>query len=251
MTIKSTPPISMTDIPAEFGGSVSLGLFAYYRGGQYVPSSVTKVPASGPVSLFDYLDTRKSVPGTMNYDEAGTFTFTVPAYITMTVEIAGAGGGGASSVWDGGSFVGGGGIGAAGGDTSFLGLKAAGGGGGGAAAGARHPWQVYPGAKGATGGAAGGEADTPGGGSIGGIGGSLAAIGGGSNGDGGIGGTGGLTRRTYKLGDAGAPTVGQTITLIVGAGGIAHPGIAGPPNTAANGAPGTNGRPGYVHISWT
>ena len=52
MALQTSGPISFNDIKSEFGGSGDIKLSDYYRGGPYVPSSITvsnieRQPASG------------------------------------------------------------------------------------------------------------------------------------------------------------------------------------------------------------
>ena len=54
MTLQSSGPITLADIRAEFGGSAPDLLSEYYRGGAYVPSSQTSIPASGEIKLSDF-----------------------------------------------------------------------------------------------------------------------------------------------------------------------------------------------------
>jgi hypothetical protein len=55
MAISETPPISMSDIVAEFGGPGDL--LSYVRGGAYVPdiSANSSIPTSAPISILDFL----------------------------------------------------------------------------------------------------------------------------------------------------------------------------------------------------
>jgi hypothetical protein len=54
MTIKSSGPLAMTDIQAEFGGTYSLR--DYYFGGSYVKSYTAggSIPSSGPISFKNF-----------------------------------------------------------------------------------------------------------------------------------------------------------------------------------------------------
>lgn len=239
MTIRSTPPISLRDVVAEFGGSITLGLKAYYRGGAYVPASVTQVPASGRISLFDFLGARKSVPGSVEWTDPGKYEFVVPAYSTMTVEVEGAGGGAGSSIWEnyGAPIAASGQNGFAGSESRFSSLVGAGGGGGGGGIGTG-PRTATPGVAGTPGTAAGGTTNTPGGGRLGGVGKPyLTGLGAGGNG-----GNGGKAMRTFTVGEPGAPVVGEQLFATVG---------VGAPAGAFPGTQGTNGANGRVKISWT
>lgn len=239
MTIQSTPPISLQDIVNEFGGAISEGLFAFYRGGKYVPASVTQVPASGAISLYDFLGTRKSAPGSVEWTMPGQYEFIVPAYTTMTVEVAGAGGGAGSSIHEnyGAPIAASGNNGFAGSESRFLTLVGAGGGGGGGGVGTG-PYSAVPGSPGAPGVASGGTTNTPGGGSLGGAGTPYIT----GLGPGGNGGNGGLTERTYTIGETGSPVPGEKTIATVG---------VGAPAGAFPGNQGTNGANGRVKVSWT
>lgn len=196
-----------------------------------------------------------------SYTSAGSHTFTVPAYTTLTVEVWGAGGGGAGELSKDG---------ANGGKSSF-GSVVGQGGKGGNAPGVGHTPTGFGGAGGT---ASGGTTNTSGGdgkngsnssggkggsspnGGAGGSGGSGSkgsagkAPGGGGGGGGGAaysrggggGGGGGYSKRTYTSGQL-AP--GATITVVVGAGG------AGGKEPSCNACSGGNGAKGEVDISWT
>lgn len=64
MAIPSTGPITMKDIENEYGGSGSISLSEYYRGGQYVPNhtGTSKIPTSGAISMGDFRGTQKANP---------------------------------------------------------------------------------------------------------------------------------------------------------------------------------------------
>jgi hypothetical protein len=53
MALPATPPISMAQVRAEFGGTTSTPLSAYVRGGAYVPNTPANsgVPTSTPIRL--------------------------------------------------------------------------------------------------------------------------------------------------------------------------------------------------------
>ena len=54
MAIQSSGTISMTDIVAEFGGSVPHSLSEYYRNGGSVPANNTNVPTSGTIYFSNF-----------------------------------------------------------------------------------------------------------------------------------------------------------------------------------------------------
>ncbi len=62
MTLPSSGPLTLSDIQTEFGGSNPISLSEYYRGGGYVPSSVSAVPASGTISIGNFYGTSNYVP---------------------------------------------------------------------------------------------------------------------------------------------------------------------------------------------
>lgn len=53
MALPASPPISMAQVRAEFGGTTSTPLSAYVRGGAYVPASAANsgVPTAPPIRL--------------------------------------------------------------------------------------------------------------------------------------------------------------------------------------------------------
>lgn len=77
MAIKTSGPLSINDIVAEFGGDPSHSLNEYYRGGGLVPESPvnSSIPTSGEISIEDFYGATNVVP--------------------VTYEIIGGGGGGA------------------------------------------------------------------------------------------------------------------------------------------------------------
>jgi hypothetical protein len=236
---------------------------------------------TGPVGL-------QVIPGNTSFTSAGTYSFTVPNYNTMTVTAKGAGGGGGSGrlyVWTyatGIVVIYGGGGASAGGNTTFgSSINAYGGLGGfyyttggpgrpGSPTGAGSPMFTELNDAYFNKGGEGGSTITIGGGSSGGA----AGIGGragyyayqiqnwnASDYTGRYGGTGGLVSNVWNNGGAGAPTPGQTVTIVVGAGGAASatgvydlgtssgPGVSG--NYPGTSGVGSAGSSGSVSISWT
>jgi hypothetical protein len=57
MTLQSSPPISISDIKAEFGVSGSYSIRDFYRGAGIVPNTPANanVPTSGAISVLDFL----------------------------------------------------------------------------------------------------------------------------------------------------------------------------------------------------
>lgn len=62
MALQSSGAITLANIQTEFGGSNPISLNEYYRGGGYVPSSVSAVPASGTISIGNFYGTSNYVP---------------------------------------------------------------------------------------------------------------------------------------------------------------------------------------------
>jgi hypothetical protein len=197
-----------------------------------------------PLGTISISDGRgKAVGGTQSYLTAGTYYFTIPAYVNMTVTVNGAGGGGdggnlktlvdAREANDVYSYVFGG-SGSTGGGSSFgatTPMIANGGGGGNATNGT------------ASGGV---TSNTTGGGAARGNGGTGVLSGGGdgtgTSQNGTNGGAGGRCISNYVR-DAGGPTVGAIIAVVVGA--------AGAGGSAAAGSAGTAGGTGSVLITWS
>lgn len=177
-------------------------------------------------------------PGSQTYSSAGTYTFTVPAFNTLTVTVKGAGsgggGGGASCLGGYGCYEVGGSGGNNGGNSSFN-ANVIGGGG-----------------TSSNGTASGGDTNTTGGGSAGGSGGSGngASYGYGtcSASTGANGKPGGMAVKAYTTGQL---TGGGSITVVVGAGGSGGGGGSCSYGYGSiNGNSGSNGTVGNVAISW-
>lgn len=187
----------------------------------------------GPVSI---------IPGSVAYTTPGTYSFQVPYYHSLTVDVRGGGGGGAGNRWTGYYIY----YSAAGNPSAFYAsdatLYAA---GGGSASGSNWSPPVG-GVTGSPGGASGGDSNIAGGGAGGGQG---SVVGDEYMGHlyGGAGGYGGRAVRTWvqsqwwtKL----APR--STITVVVGAGGAASE--CEPTNIKVFNQAGQNGA---VYISWS
>lgn len=228
--------MGVADIDKEFKKGNSLSL--YY-------GVATGVPTTGPLPMSSLYCKSGTTTGSLTYDKAGTYTWTVQPYTTMTFEVSGASGGSGTSCWDGGSFVGTGGGGDGGTNSSIADLIAAGAGaGGGGSTGGRYPSDARPGAKGLPGqgssNIAGGTI-TAGGGQKGGIG--IVFLGTqGANGKGGDGGDGGLVKVTFTPSTKNAPKPGDVLKLIVGKKGLA---ATGP------GSVGADGLDGFIKINWS
>ncbi|WP_423415862.1 hypothetical protein RLW55_05950 [Hyphomicrobium sp. B1] len=191
-------------------------------------------------------------PGSQSYTTAGSFSFTIPCYNTLTVQVWGGGGGGAGAT--SGSRK----AGTTGGASNFDGAlvanggvhaptSASGGAGGTASGGTTNTTgaagTATVGGAGANGGSGGGSSgnnkpgkpgSAPGGGGSGGY---FLAVMGGSTARGGGGGGGGYTTRSYA---SGVYTVGTSVNATVGAGGVGG-------NSTYDGGAGAVGR---VTITW-
>jgi len=119
MTIKSSGPLGISDINAEFGLGNNLGA---YRGHQWVNTSggVGNF-TSGPIDMNQFYNTmNRTPPGSVTFSSPGNYTFTSPiGFQTMTVQIW-AGGGAGGYPYNGGVTAGGGG----GGDYSSWSIPA-------------------------------------------------------------------------------------------------------------------------------
>jgi hypothetical protein len=95
MALQSSGAISLADVAGEFGGSTPHSLSEYYRGGSFVGSFVTAVPASGAISLSDFY-------GTENYitPVAGVTYFSISGGLTLSTLNGAIGTGSAGSATD-------------------------------------------------------------------------------------------------------------------------------------------------------
>ena len=95
MTIKSSGPLSLTDINTEFQLGTSIGVHHGVR--WYLDNGNTGVFSNTTLSFSDFYGKRKNSPvspGSTSYTP-GTYTFTVPYYNTIVIDTwAGGGGGG-------------------------------------------------------------------------------------------------------------------------------------------------------------
>lgn len=98
MTLPTSGPISLTDIQAEFGGSNSLSLNNYYKGGAYVLTTdyAPNVPTSGKISLSDFYGARKTTLTTLTFTVPGDNFIVLPATVVgnLVITMTGGGGGG-------------------------------------------------------------------------------------------------------------------------------------------------------------
>jgi len=82
MTIKvfnpatNGPSLAFDEIQSEFGGTNPIGLDEYYRGAGRVPSHVTDVPTSGPISVRNFYGTNRRVVIPLNIP-AGDYAYDV------------------------------------------------------------------------------------------------------------------------------------------------------------------------------
>jgi hypothetical protein len=196
----------------------------------FLPSFRRILPGAGPTIL----------PGSAGYTSPGTYTFIVPYYNSLTVDVRGAGGGGGGSRYTGYAiYYGGNGNYSyfAAGDATLIGYGGAGGSG--------TNWSPpVGGVNGAHGGAGGGDSNITGGGSPGGQGSVISLSGSLTAGEGGY---GGRAVRTWSRSQWYTKlTPKSAITVVVGAGGgpadCEPVGIARYPSAGQNGA---------VYISWS
>lgn len=92
MTLQSSGAITLAQIAAEFGGSTPHSLSEYYRGGAYVPSSVTQVPASGTIDFADFYGTSAAITAavtssTTNRNVSTIFGSNFTANVAKVLEI--------------------------------------------------------------------------------------------------------------------------------------------------------------------
>jgi hypothetical protein len=71
MVLPSSGALSLNQIQTEFGGSNPIGLNEYYRGGNYVSSTITAIPASGVISIFNFYGTGRTWPCLNLYSYGG------------------------------------------------------------------------------------------------------------------------------------------------------------------------------------
>lgn len=198
------------------------------------------IPGFAPAPKFIGAE-REVNPGSQAWSSPGTYSFTVPAFHTLSVIVKGAGGGGGGG---GASFYGYvyyGGVGGVGGQSSFGPNLIAAGGAGGPVSGTYY--DMSPRSPGANGQGSGGDTNTTGGGANP-----------GSYGYnfslpfyydyGGNGGYGGRADKAYL---PEALAFGSTVQIVVGAGGVAGTQTLSP----WGGSLPTAGQPGSVEISWS
>lgn len=202
-------------------------------------------------------------PGSTSYPTPGSYSFTVPNYNTLVVDVWGAGSGAGGACGSSGvAGSQGGSSGSAGGLSRFASSSpVTGGGATGGSPGSvtvtddgKNPvYTDFPGSAGSAGTASGGDTNTTGGGQAGGSGATVV-------GDqleradgraaGGAGGAGGRATKSWVRGvTSGAPTPGDVITITVGTGGAAGGNYNGGGVYSFSGP--TGGFNGYVAVSWS
>ncbi len=101
MALPESGPISLTDIQDEFGGSGTVSLSEYYKGGAYVLNTdyAPNVPTSGPISLSDFYGSFRTTLTTQTFSTVGDNIFVVPPTVVgnLIVTMTGGGGGGGGS----------------------------------------------------------------------------------------------------------------------------------------------------------
>jgi hypothetical protein len=225
MTLPSTGPIALSNVNVELS----------YTSTQLISLNdvIVRSLFAKPLGTIAMSDGRgKAVGGSQTYATAGTFYFTIPAYLNMNVTVNGSGGGGDGKSY---TFIRGyneagaqyttyyGGSGGAGGASSFGAPTPIIGNGGG-------------GGNNVDGTASGGSINTTGGGAAGG------AAGGGTGSV--KGGEGGKSFISYAR-ESGGPSVGSVIPVVVGVGG------AGGSPASGSYTYGGTGVVGNVIIAWS
>lgn len=113
MTTPATGPISLLDLQNEFGGVAPISFDEYYRGGAFVNSLVSGVPASGTLDLNAYRGKQKIIGGNSGILTSGT-AYTLPITSGTSINVlviggGGGGGGGSGRTFNSGYYTGGGG----------------------------------------------------------------------------------------------------------------------------------------------
>lgn len=243
MALPSSGMIWLSQMRDEFGNWGPPNWLSHYYRGQLVTTNNLNVPTGGAIWFSQLHGAVKATPGSANYVNPGSFTFTVPPYQTLRVRVWGGGGAayggtaGTRSIFNGAGsldIIGNpGGTGTSrGGETSGPIIGGAGGtysvpsggsGGNGAKGGEIYYYNVSARAE------SGSGSIDPGGGSHGAATGNVGIIRG-------LGGGGGYADYTFSPGQI---TVGGQYSLTVGKGGTSPQGSS------------YNANDGRVYITWT
>lgn len=225
MALPSSGMIWMSQIRDEFGNWGPPNYLSHYWRGQLTTGNNLNVPTGGTIYFSQFFGAVRSVAGSRSWTSPGTYSFTIPPYSTMRIDVRGSGGGGGGSTYDVGAA---GSNGTAGGAATVSGTGLRGNGG----SAGQGSYYNKP-AKATNGSASGGNVlNSTGGGADGGIGGTYGATKGGDGGDGG---------RAVSDYGPGALAVGSVLTITVPSGG----------NGGAGQVAGAKGGNGAVYISWT
>jgi hypothetical protein len=92
MALPSSGLIWLSQMRDEFGNWGPPNWLTHYYRGQLTTTNNTNVPTSGAIWFSQLHGAVKPVPGSSNYVNPGTFTFTVPPYTSLRVRVWGAGG---------------------------------------------------------------------------------------------------------------------------------------------------------------
>jgi hypothetical protein len=225
MALPGSGTIWISQLRDEFGNWGPPNYLSHYYRGALTTANNLNVPTGGAIYLSQFYGAQKSVAGSRSFTSPGTYSFTIPVYSTLRIDVRGAGGGGGGSTYDAGYP---GSNGAAGGDATVSGTGLRGNGG----AGGQGSYYNKPGKAASGSGSGGNVLNSTGAGADGGVGGTYGATKGGDGGDGG---------RAVSDYGPGALGVGATLTVTVPSGG----------NGGAGQAAGAKGGNGAVYISWT
>jgi hypothetical protein len=132
MPIKSSGPLSISEIAAEFGGSTPHSLSEYYRNGSLAITNSTNIPTNGAVRFGNFFGGIKYLSIAANSSSFYTGSYTIQDWGTnrqrvvllssgtlnipvgrtalQHIVINGSGGGGGQGGWGGGGTGGGGGV---------------------------------------------------------------------------------------------------------------------------------------------
>jgi hypothetical protein len=97
MPLPASGPIWLSQLRDEFGNWGPPNLLSHYYRGALTSANNTAVPAGGYISLAAFYGAQKSIPGSWSIATPGTYSFVVPAYSTLRIDVRGAGGGGGGS----------------------------------------------------------------------------------------------------------------------------------------------------------